>query len=225
VPPATAQRGARSGQGAGAFRGWPVAAVEFFDRLAVDNTKTFWTANKAVYETKVRAPMQALLDELAPRCGEGRVMRPYRDIRFSKDKTPYKTNIAGHNDAVYVSLNANGLGVGSGLYQPSPGQLARFRAAVDADASGTALVSILEALRKKKIGISAHEVLKTAPRGYAKDHPRLGLLQHKGITAWQEWPVGAWLGTADAKKRIVAFIEASQPLRDWIDRYVGPDRG
>jgi uncharacterized protein (TIGR02453 family) len=225
VTPATARRAAPREQGTGSFRGWPAAALEFFDRLAVDNTKTFWAANKAVYETKVRAPMQALLDELAPRCGEGRVMRPYRDIRFSKDKTPYKTNIAGHNDAVYISLNAEGFGVGSGLYMPSPGQLARFRAAVDAEASGTALVSILEALRKKKIGVSAHEVLKTAPRGYPKEHPRLDLLQHKGITAWQEWPVGAWLGTAAAKNRIVAFVEASQPLRDWIDRHVGPDGG
>lgn len=223
--PATTSRQVRRPSGPAGFRGWPVAAVEFFDRLAVDNTKTFWLANKDLYETKVRAPMQALLDELAPSYGEGRVMRPYRDVRFSKDKTPYKTNVAGHNDAAYISLNAEALGVGSGLYMPSSGQLARFRAAIDAERSGAALVAIVGALEQKKIAVSAHEVLKTAPRGYAKDHPRLHLLQHKGITAWQEWPVGAWLGTAAAKRRVVAFLEASQPLRDWIGHHVGPGEG
>jgi uncharacterized protein (TIGR02453 family) len=199
-----------------------VAAVEFLDRLAVDNTKAFFGANKDLYEAKVRAPMVALLDELAPVYGEGRVMRPNRDIRFSKDKSPYKTYIAGHNDAAYLSLNAEVLGVGSGLYMPSADQLVRFRAAIDAERSGTALVAIIGALEKKKITVGAHEVLKTAPRGYVKDHPRLGLLQHKGITAWQEWPVGSWLASAAAKNRIVAFLEASQPLRDWIEHHVGP---
>lgn len=220
-----AQAGRRSGNGgsdAGAFRGWSVGAIEFFDRLAVENTKVFWSANKDLYEAKVRAPMLALLDELAPRYGAGRLMRPYRDIRFSKDKTPYKTYIAGHNDAAYVSLNAQVLGVGSGLYMPSSDQLARFRAAVDSEKSGSALAGIVEELRERNISVSAHEVPKTVPRGYPKEHPRLTLLQHKGLTAWQEWPVGAWLANAGAKKRIVGFLEASQPLRDWLDRHVGP---
>jgi uncharacterized protein (TIGR02453 family) len=208
--------------GSGGFRGWPVAGVEFFDRLALDNSKAFWTANKDLYETKVRGPMIALLDQLAPRYGEGRVMRPHRDIRFSRDKTPYKTYIAAHNDAAYISLNAEVLGVGSGLYQPSSDQLARFRAAIDAERSGTALVAIVEALEKRKISVSAHDVLKTVPRGYANDHPRLRLLQHKGITAWQEWPIGAWLGNASASRRVVAFLESTQALRDWLDRHVGP---
>jgi len=220
VGPAKAQAAAR-----GAFKGWTAGAVEFFDQLEVDNTKTFWTAHKVLYETKVRGPMEALLAELAPTCGEGRIFRPYRDTRFSKDKSPYKTNIAAHNDGCYISLNAHALGVGAGLYMPSPDQLARFREAVADDRIGTELERLVAALRKKGVSVTAHEVLKTAPRGYPRDHPRLELLQHKGLTAWQEWPVGAWLGTAAPKKRVLDFLSASKPLRAWLDAHVGEARG
>ena len=76
------------------FRGWPVEALEFFEGLEADNSKTYWNENKAIYETMVRAPMEALLAELASEWGEGRIFRPYRDIRFSRDKAPYKTAAA-----------------------------------------------------------------------------------------------------------------------------------
>jgi uncharacterized protein (TIGR02453 family) len=203
------------------FRGWPAAAVEFLERIEIDNTKTFWTANKRVYETQVLAPMQALLAELAPEYGEGRVMRPYRDTRFSPDKSPYKTNIAGHNAAGYISLSARALGVGVGLYLPSADQLARYRTAVVTARSGEQLAELVEMLRKQGADVGAHQVLKTAPRGYPADHPRIQLLRTKGLTAWREWPVGAWLGTAGAKKRVDRFLREAAPLRAWLDRYVG----
>ncbi len=110
----------------------------------MDNTKSYWTAHKEFYESSVLGPMRALLTELAPEFGEGRVFRPYRDTRFSRDKSPYKTTIAAHNDAGYISLSADALGVGSGLYMPSPAQLARFRAAVADDKTGAALLRLLE---------------------------------------------------------------------------------
>ena len=206
------------------FRGWPVEALEFFEALEADNSKSFWTAHKETYEDKVRAPMVALLTELAPDMGEGRIFRPYRDVRFSADKTPYKTNLAAHNEAVYMSLDSGGLSAGAGLYMPAPDQLERFRAAVAEDRSGKELVSIVAGLRKKQIDVSAHEQLKTAPRGYPKDHPRADLLRYKGITAWKQWPAGSWLGTASAKKRIVDFVRAVVPLRGWLDGNVGPSK-
>lgn len=76
------------------FRGWPEEALEFYEGLSADNSKTYWTAHKEVYETKVRAPMEELLAALEPEFGSGRIFRPYRDVRFSKDKTPYQTHIA-----------------------------------------------------------------------------------------------------------------------------------
>ncbi len=196
--------------------------VEFFDGLEVDNTKAYWTAHKEFYETGVLAPMQALLAELASEFGEGRIFRPYRDTRFSRDKSPYKTNIAAHNDAGYISLSADALGVGSGLYLPASDQLARFRAAVADDRSGKKLLGLVQELKKKRIEVSARETLKSAPRGYAGDHPRIDLLRYKGLTAWREWPVGSWLGTTTSKRRIVEFLRATASLRTWLDAHVGP---
>jgi uncharacterized protein (TIGR02453 family) len=204
------------------FKGWPDEAVEFFEGIELQNDKAYWTAHKDLYQTKVLGPMLALLAELAPEFGEGRVFRPYRDTRFSADKSPYKTNIAGHNDAAYITLSSEALGVGTGLYMPSSDQLARFRAAVADDRTGPELERLVASLRKKKIQVSAHDVLKSAPRGYRADHPRIELLRHKGLTAWQEWAVGAWLGTSAPKRRIVDFVHAAAPLQKWINVNVGP---
>ena len=211
---------ASAGEGPGRFHGWTPEATRFFDQLEQDNTKSFWTAHKDFYDECVLGPMQALLAELAPEFGEGRVFRPYRDTRFSHDKTPYKTNIAAHTDAGYISLNADVLGVGSGLYMPASEQLARFRAAVANDRTGEQLVSIVGDLRRKHISVSAHEILKSSPRGYPGDHPRIELLRHKGLIAWKEWPVGGWLATAGAKRRVVDLLRATGPLRRWLDEHV-----
>src|SRR5262249_20556149 len=143
------------------FRGWSVDAVEFYEGLEADNTKTYWQEHKTKYEQVVKAPMEELLAELAGDFGEGRVFRPYRDTRFSKDKTAYKLNCAAHMPGGYVSFSADGLFVGSGLYMPDPAQLARFRAAVADDRSGAELESIVGTLRKHSYEVSAHEVLKT----------------------------------------------------------------
>jgi uncharacterized protein (TIGR02453 family) len=206
--------------GAMAFRGWPVEAVEFYEGLADDNTKTYWRDHKSVYDGSVKAPMEELLAELADDFGEGRVFRPYRDIRFSKDKTPYKLNCAAHLVGGYISFSADGLFVGSGLYMPAPDQLKRFRAAVDEDKSGSDLESIVATLRKGGYDVGAHEVLKTAPKGYPKDHPRIELLKYKGIVMSKSWPVGAWLGTKKAKDRVVTCLNAARPLNVWIERCV-----
>jgi uncharacterized protein (TIGR02453 family) len=196
-------------------------AVRFFEGLEADNSKSYWTSNKELYRTQVLAPMTALLEDLAAEFGEGRVFRPYRDVRFSADKSPYKTNIAAHNDAGYISLSCDSLGVGTGLYMPSAEQLAAYRAAVARNSSGPELVALIAQLHVDGILVTAHEVLKSAPRGYAKDHPRIGLLRLKGITAWQEWPVGNWLATAEPKRRILAFLRVTNPLRDWIATNIG----
>ena len=203
-----------------AFRGWKVEALEFFEGLEVENTKAYWQANKSVYEDTVRAPMEALLAELEPEFGEGKIFRPYRDIRFSADKSPYKTHIAAVLGGGYVQLSAQGLAAGSGMWEMAPDQLQRYRAAVDDDRAGAELVRLAAAASAEGLEVSGHEVLKTAPRGYPKDHPRIELLRYKGLVAWREWPAGAWLGTARAKDRVVEFLRRSEPLRRWLDANV-----
>lgn len=204
-----------------AFRGWPIEAVEFYEGLEADNSKVYWQEHKAVYERQVKAPMEELLAELADEFGEGRLFRPYRDVRFSADKTPYKTTCGATLGSGYVSFSADGLSVGSGLYMPEPAALTRFRAAVDADDTGAELAAIVADLHRAGYQTMAHEVLKTAPRGFPKDHPRIELLRHKGIAMMKSWPVGAWLGTRKAKDRVVTALRAAAPLNEWLNRHVG----
>ncbi len=204
-----------------AFKGWPVEAVEFYEGLQADNTKTYWSTHKSVYERCVKGPMEELLTELADDFGRGRVFRPYRDVRFSNDKTPYKLHCAAYMPGGYISFSAEGLFAGAGLYMPDPDQLRRFRAAVDDGASGSELTSIVATLGNDGYQVGAHEVLKTAPKGYPKDHPRIELLRYKGIVMSRSWAVGAWLGTRKAKDRVVACLEAARPLNAWLERYVG----
>ena len=204
------------------FRGWPVEALEFFEGLEADNSKSFWEANRGLYEHSVRAPMEELLDELAPEWGEGRIFRPYRDIRFSADKTPYKTQIGAMIGDGYVQLNADGLGAGCGMWEMASDQLERFREAVADDRLGGELVGLVAEARGAGLEVTAREVLKTAPRGYPRDHPRIELLRFKGLITWREWPAGAWLGTRRAKDRLSEFLQRSRPLDEWLRAQVGP---
>jgi uncharacterized protein (DUF2461 family) len=108
------------------------------------------------------------------------------------------------------------------MYEMAPDQLDRYRRAVAGDRTGAELIAVIETIEKAGIGVHGHGSLKTAPRGYPKDHPRVELLRHKGLTTWREWPPAAWLGTAAAKTRIVDFLRTSRPLREWLDGAVGP---
>ena len=205
-----------------AFRGWPAEALEFYEGLEAENSRDYWTSHKDVYERCVREPMEALLEELAPRFGEAKIFRPNRDIRFSADKSPYKTHIgAVLENGGYVQFSADGLGAGSGCYMMSTDQLARFRAAAAEEKSGRALESVIAKLTKADIEIMSHGRLKSAPRGYPKDHPRIELLRNKSMVAWRQWPVEPWLGTAEAKTRVVGFLKATKPLNEWLDTWVG----
>jgi uncharacterized protein (TIGR02453 family) len=204
------------------FRGWQAEALEFFEGLEADNSKAYWQDHKAVYQDVVLAPMEALLADLKKEFGEGRVFRPYRDVRFSKDKSPYKTNIAATlSKGGYISLSSEGLGAGSGYYGLMPDQLERFRAAVADDRTGKPLARMVDKAMKSGIEVSAHDTLKTAPKGYPKDHARIDLLRQKGLIYWRMWPAGAWLGTPKAKDRVVDLLRAAKPLLKWLDTNVG----
>ena len=205
-----------------AFRGWSAEALEFFEGLEADNSKTYWLENKHVYDDLVRAPMESLLEELAPEWGEGKIFRPYRDLRFSPDKSLYKTHIGAVVGDGYVQLSANGLAAGSGMYEMASDQLQRYRESVNDERSGKKLADFVTKARAAKLEVSGHDVLKTAPRGYPKDHPRIELLRYKGLITWRQWEPAGWLETRRAKDRIVEFLHQSKPLNQWLRKHVGP---
>jgi uncharacterized protein (TIGR02453 family) len=203
------------------FRGWPAEAFDFYEGLEADNTKTYWLANKQTYEDAVRGPMEALLEQLAPEFGPGKVYRPYRDVRFSADKTPYKTAIGASNERGYVQLSAQGLAAATGYWHMARDQLARYRPAVADDRTGPELERIVAGLRKQKYTVGG-AALKTAPKGYPRDHLRIELLRFTDMTVWQEWSPAAWMGTAKAADRIVKVWRDASALTDWLDQHVGP---
>ena len=118
------------------FSGWPEEALDFYDGLTADNSKTYWTTHKQIYDAAVLRPMTELVEELAPEFGEAKIFRPYRDVRFSKDKTPYKTHIGAMVGRGYVQFSAQGLAAGDGMYGMAPDQLDRYREAVAGDRTG-----------------------------------------------------------------------------------------
>jgi uncharacterized protein (DUF2461 family) len=97
-----------------------------------------------------------------------------------------------------------------------PGQLARYREAVAADRTGTELEAIVARAEKAGVEIHGHETLKSAPRGYPADHPRIGLLRHKGITTWQHWDPQPWLRTPAAAEKIRSFLGTSAAFCTWL---------
>lgn len=207
---------------ASTFAGWPPAAIEFYRGLEADNSKSYWTEHKSVYEEAVLAPMQALLSELSEEFGESKIFRPNRDIRFSADKSPYKTAIGAMLGRGYVQFSADGLGVGAGCHTMAPDQLDRYRIAVADEEHGEALQRVIAELADAGVGVTTRDSLKGVPRGYPKEHPRAGLLRNKDIAAWKQWPADtAWMHTGAAKKHVVAVLRASRPLVEWLDANVG----
>ena len=205
-----------------AFNGWPEQALDFYDGLAADNSKAYWTKHKAVYEDTILHPMTELTEELAAEFGEPKIFRPYRDVRFSRDKSPYKTHIgAVIGGTGYIQLSAEGLGAGAGFWQLATDDLARYREAVAGDGPGAELERIIAEIEKADVTVHGHDALKSAPRGYPADHPRITLLRYKGLTTWKQWPVEPWLETAAAKDRLVSFFRTSQPLCTWLTDHVG----
>ena len=200
-----------------AFSGWPAEAVEFFRGLAADNSKKYWIANRRVFDESVHAPIADLLGELEDEFGPSRIARPYRDVRFSKDKSVYKTAIYATFEAGgYVRFSAEGLTTALGYYMMDPDQLDRYRRAVDDEARGTALAGIVARLKAAQIQVDGVQHLKSAPPGFPKDHPRLDLLRYKGLIAWRDWPVASWPATRAAKTRVVDFLHRAAPLQKWL---------
>jgi uncharacterized protein (TIGR02453 family) len=207
------------------FRGFPPESLEFFRELAAHNNRDWFLAHKDVYQRACRAPMEALVAELEPRVGKAKISRINRDIRFSRDKAPYKTYIAAGVGGNYISLSADGLFVGGGFYGPGPDALQRFRAAIDDDTTGRRIQAIVRTLRRRGYEVGSHEMLSSAPRGYSSDHPRIELLKMKDLFAGRRFAPAAWLATPKARERIDRVITDTAPLVKWLQQHVtGPRR-
>ena len=209
------------------FRGFPPECLTFYEGLERDNSRTYWTAHRDEFETAVRGPMRELLVTLDEQWGPFHLFRPNRDVRFAKDKSPYKTALGAVGESeraaqFYVQISAAGLLVASGFYHMTSDQLERYRAAVDDARKGAQLVKLVREVENAGLDVQLRDALKTAPRGYAKDHPRVELLRGKGLTAGTEFPIRKWLHTAAVREKVVQTWSAARPLYTWLERHVGP---
>lgn len=202
-----------------AFTGFSSAALDFYDDLEVDNSRSFWAEHKAIYQEAVRAPMEALLAELTE-FGPAKIFRPYRDVRFARDKTPYKTH-QGAFVAVapatgwYVQLGAPGVRVAAGFYHADPERLARYRRAVDDDLHGPELEKLVAKLRRGGWDIGGDR-LKTSPRGYAVDHPRIELLRHRSLNVTKDYGFEPVIESPELVTRIRKDWKKAAPLVHWV---------
>ncbi len=208
------------------FRGFPVEGIEFYEQLGADNSRSFWQANKGRFDEFVKQPMLELTETLEE-FGPFHMFRPYNDVRFSKNKPPYKTAQGAYGESeggagYYAQFSAEGLMVGAGYYAMAKDQLGRFREAIDGEATGEELVSLVAEAERRKYSISAIDSLKTAPRGYPKDHPRIELLRRKGLIAVKEFGAPKWIHTAGATKRVRETWTGVADLCAWLDAHVGP---
>jgi uncharacterized protein (TIGR02453 family) len=206
------------------FTGIPIAALDFYEDLEVDNTKSFWTAHKHVYDESVRAPLEALAAVLEKEFGPAKLFRPYRDVRFAKDKTPYKTRQGAWfgESSLYVQVSAEGLMVAGGYWDTSSSQVERLRRAVADDVAGAALERALSAVRKARLTLGGHQLTRV-PSGYPREHPRAELLRYKSMTARRDFGSPAWLPTKRAQTEVVKACRSIAPLINWLDTHVGSD--
>lgn len=210
-----------------AFIGFPPSLYEFYDGLDEDNSKEFFHAHKEQWESSVKGPMALMLGALAPEFGVAHAFRPNRDVRFAKDKRPYKDN---HGAVVggpmgtginYVEVNGAGMFVGSGMYQMAPDQLARFRLAVADDERGAALQTLVAKAVRKGLSPGGPSLVRV-PKPWSTDHPREALFRHKRMILGRSWPQPAWLHTGEALIQVRNVWRACAPLNTWLAQFVGP---
>jgi len=206
------------------FDGFSEAALDFYDDLEIDNSKSFWQAHRDVYETAIKQPMQALTAELADEFGDAKIFRPYRDVRFSKDKTPYKTHqgafvAVAPATGFYLQIGAPGVRTGFGFYEASSARLASFREAIVHDRHGPELERIVAHARASGFDIGGDR-LKTSPRGFDADHPRIELLRHRSLVVGRDHGFAAYIHTAELLDHVRADWRAGRPLIDWVLAHV-----
>ena len=206
------------------FAGFPDEALVFYEGLEADNSKAYWSDHKSVYDDCVAAPMKQLLAELEPTFGAAKLFRPYRDVRFSKDKTPYKTRqyavIHTGDEGLYVGIDAAGLHLGGGRFHASTEQVHRMRTAIAGDLTGVPLQKVLTKLVRDGYEVGGDQ-LKRVPKPWDGEHPRADLIRHKSLISWIDHAPEPWLHTSAAKDHVVKAWKALAPLNTWLATHAG----
>jgi uncharacterized protein (TIGR02453 family) len=220
-----------------AFEGFADSSAKFFKLLAKNQDRTWFQARKEEFEAGWQQPMTELLAEVRDgvdsayrHCDldEPKLFRIYRNLRFSKDKSPYKTHVGGLIPtkrkgkvtevpmAIYVHVGEPKSFAAAGHYMMDPRMLERFRSSVADDKRGRELDKILSALTKKGFVVRSYDEYKRVPKGYDAEHPRAEHLKRKGLTVgFPEFPKGI-LTSPKLATWLIGNAKAAAPLVEWL---------
>ncbi len=215
-----------------AFRGFTDETLPWFDGLTRTNTRDYFTANRPVYDRAVHQPLLDLLTELSVHFGGSpKLFRQNRDVRFSADKSPYKTTASGVLQGcpntmadLYLSVSADGLHAATGCYDVAKDQLTRFRQALTTDQhaleNGASLREILAEVSRAGLEVDGAP-LKSLPRGVAKDAPNTDLVRFRSLTA-SAFLEPERMNDASVVGWVTERWTTALPMNAWLDTHVGP---
>ncbi|WP_169077426.1 DUF2461 domain-containing protein [Microcella alkalica] len=203
------------------FSGLDPDAFAFYAELEQHQNREWWLANKRRYDERVKAPVERLVDALGGEFGPLKIFRPYKDVRFSADKRPYKDHLGlvsadQSGPAFYLQLSHHGLMLAGGLYQPTREQLARFREICDDNRLVGDLEATLEEAADHGLQIMTTDALATAPRGFRADHPKIALLRLKRLAVAAEHAPAEWMTAPECLDRVRAGWRAVREWNDWL---------
>lgn len=241
-------RSGKSGkiEGAERFSSIRPAALRFLSGLKKRNTKPWFEGNRAVYETEIRAPLKALVEEVdvllarvAPEIvGDPRrsIFRIHRDVRFSRDKSPYKTNAACwfyHHDAgravggeshggagFYFHFSPTEVFLGGGIWMPPRESLNRLRQAIADDPKGFEKIVLAPAFKRRFGKMDEAAQLKRMPRGYSEEHPAARWLRFQSFTAGRELSRRE-LHSPRLPQQLARDYQAMTPFVRWLNAALG----
>jgi uncharacterized protein (TIGR02453 family) len=217
------------------FAGFGEDTIEFFEGLTADNSREYWQQHRGMYDDSIAGPMSALADSLTAEFGPPKIFRMHRDLRFSPDRRPYHEYArmgvrpprpAGRRSAgvLFLSLSGDGLYLAAGYYDPARDQLEKFRRLQDDPAQVGDLDRTLERLAAAGLPLGDGRPLKTAPRGWPRDHPRIEFLRHTTLTVGARHPPAPWLSTAECLTVVTEAWRSADTWNRWLDSHVGPSR-
>jgi uncharacterized protein (TIGR02453 family) len=210
------------------FEGFGPGVQKWFRGLEADNTREYFAASRNFFEQSIRDQMEALLTELSNKFpGEVKLFRQNRDIRFSPDKSPYKTNTYGvihgsdvPGEGLYASISALGLVAGGGYHTMARDQLDRYRDAVADENEGSSLSKLVD--KSQRAGLELWgDSLATSPRGYPRDHERIELLRRKGLSVGATLKFARGISRAEGLAFVTKTWRATTPVSTWLDSHVG----
>ncbi|MDE3058470.1 MAG: DUF2461 domain-containing protein [Bacteroidota bacterium] len=225
------------------FTGFPREGIAFLQKLKRNNNREWFEKHKPDYETFVKLPMQSLIASLQPHFDrfapefdanpKRSLFRIYRDIRFSKDKTPYKTHAAAHfvlrgkpkgieGSGYYLHIEPGEVFLGGGIYMPDNDQLKKIRLALAAN-SGNFLAIIENKNFKKRFGKLEGEHLQRVPQGYEPGHPMAEWLKMKQFFVGVSLPEQKCFSKS-FPEIIAGIFEKAAPLVRFLNEAMGYTR-